>query len=82
MDKSWMPTRKWWVTQTAAVSALLIAWVNVGAWDKTTTIGLIGLLSQSICSWLAPNHEAPGGVPLRSERKAFVKGRRVSATAR
>jgi hypothetical protein len=71
-EKSLQPTRKWWVSQTTAMAALLIAWVNVGAWDKTVTVGIIGFATQAITSYLTPNHELPGGVKVRkspSEKK-------------
>ena len=77
MDKSLQPTRKWWVTQTTALAALLVAWVNVGGWDKTVTIGLIGFASQAVTSYLTPNHEQPGGVPPR--RPARPRKRRGPA---
>jgi hypothetical protein len=69
MEKSRQPTRKWWVTQTTASAALLVAWVNVGAWDKTVTIGLIGFASQAVTSYLTPNHDVLGGVPDRKPAK-------------
>lgn len=52
---SWTPSRKWLATQVTAVAAFLIAWVNQGAWDKTLTIALIGLISQALFSYLVPN---------------------------
>ena len=66
-SKSRLPTNKWFATQTTAVAALLIAFVNAGAWDKTLSIALIGLLSQAAIGYLVPNSDAPGGVPTRSE---------------
>jgi uncharacterized membrane protein YjjP (DUF1212 family) len=52
---SWIPSRKWLATQVTAVAAFVVAWVNQGAWDKTLSIALIGLLSQAIFSYLVPN---------------------------
>jgi hypothetical protein len=62
-NKASIPTRKWMVTQSAAISALLVAWVSAGHWDKTLTIGLIGLFSQALGGYLVPNVDAPGGGP-------------------
>ena len=42
-------------TQVTAIAALLVAWVNAGAWDKTLTIALIGVVAQSIVGYLIPN---------------------------
>ena len=69
-EKSLQPTRKWWVGQTTALAALVIAWVNVGAWDKTVTVGFIGFASQAITSYLTPNHDLPGGVKARKPRSS------------
>jgi hypothetical protein len=84
MGKSLQPTRKWWVAQITAMAALLVAWVNVGAWNRTVTIGLIGFASQAVTSYLTPNHDVPGGVALRkpaSRRRArqHLRGKAVSS---
>jgi hypothetical protein len=76
MDKGLQPTRKWWVTQTTATAALLVAWVNVGAWDKTVSIAMIGFASQAVTSYLTPNHPESGGVP-PPRRPASSRRRRV-----
>lgn len=57
-DTSWKnPSRKWFATQVAALTALMVAWVNAGSWDKTLTIALVGLISQAIIGYLIPNAE-------------------------
>ena len=63
-DTSWIPSRKWFATQVTALTALIVAWVNAGSWDKTLTIALVGLVSQAIIGYLIPNsdsakHDAP-----------------------
>lgn len=50
-----IPTRKWLATQVTAVSAFIVAWITQGAWDKTLSIALIGLVSQAVLSYLVPN---------------------------
>jgi uncharacterized membrane protein YjjP (DUF1212 family) len=72
--KAPIPTRKWMVTQSAAVSALLVAWVSAGHWDKTLSIGLIGLFSQALASYLVPNVDAPGGVPATKSQNVSPVG--------
>jgi hypothetical protein len=58
---SWVPTRKWLATQVTAVAAFVVAWVNQGAWDKTLSIALIGLVSQALFGYLVPNIERSSG---------------------
>ena len=74
-NRSRQPTNKWWVTQTTAMGALLVAWVNVGAWDKTVTIGSIGFASQALTSYITPNHDERGGVPPRKTSNRAPKPR-------
>lgn len=65
LTKSAVPTKKWFATQIAAVAALLTMWVTTGAWDMEETIALIGLLTQAGLSYLVPNDNTPGGVPVK-----------------
>jgi hypothetical protein len=74
------------------VAAVLVAWVNVGGWDKTISIAVIGLMSQAVASYLMPNEQVIGGVRPKSAPSApstqsaspvrRLKSRRVGATAR
>jgi hypothetical protein len=64
--KSLLPTNKWIVTQITALAALLTAYVQVGAWNKELTIALIGLVSQALIGYIAPNASTPGGVRIKS----------------
>ena len=64
-QKSRWPTNKWLATQVTALVALLTGWVTAGAWNKTLSITLIGLVGQAIVSYVLPNAELPGGVPAR-----------------
>jgi hypothetical protein len=54
-DTSRMASRKWFATQVTALTALIVAWVNAGSWDKTLTIALVGLISQAIVGYLIRN---------------------------
>jgi hypothetical protein len=71
MKEKWMmPSRKWWVTQITALTALMIAWINAGMWDRTLSIALVGLISQAAVGYLTPNsasaqpqQAAAGSVP-------------------
>ena len=64
--KSLVPTNKWIVTQITALAALLTAYVQVGAWNKELTIAVIGLISQALIGYIAPNAPTPGGVRIKS----------------
>ena len=39
--------------------------VNAGDWNKTLTVALVGLISQALITYLVPNQETPGGVPVK-----------------
>jgi hypothetical protein len=64
--KSKMPTKKWWVTQITALSALAIMFVTTGSWDQEETISAIGIVSQAVLSYFKENDPTPGGVPLEA----------------
>jgi hypothetical protein len=68
--KSNRPDKKWLATQVTAVVALLTAWVTAGAWNKTLSITLIGIVGQAIVSYLLPNAELPGRVSARRAARA------------
>jgi hypothetical protein len=50
-----MPPRKWWAAEITALSTVAVAWVNAGAWNKTLTIGVIGVVTQAAVHYLVPN---------------------------
>lgn len=66
-QKSKWPTNKWTATQVTAAVALLTGWVTAGVWNKTLSITLIGLVGQAIVSYIMPNGDAPGGVPVKGK---------------
>jgi hypothetical protein len=55
---SWKPTRKWLATQCTATTAVVVSWVNAGAWNKSLTIATIGLVSQAAVGYLVSNGDA------------------------
>jgi len=71
-DASWIPTRKWLVTQITAATALVGAWVGAVGWDRTLTIALIGLISQAAVSYLTPNGGQPDGPPSAGDAPATL----------
>jgi len=68
--KSWLPTRKWFAAQIAAVATLLVAWLNADGWNKTLAVALVGLVAQALITYIVPNQETPGGVPVKQVTSA------------
>ena len=60
-----VPTRKWFAAQIAAVATLVVAWLNADEWNKTLTVALVGLVAQALITYIVPNQETPGGVPVK-----------------
>ena len=65
VKKSWVPTRKWFYTQVTALTGLALMYVTTGEWNQEETIGAIALVSQAALSYIMPNEDTPGGVPLK-----------------
>ena len=64
--KSWLPTRKWWAATVIALGAIATLWVTKGAFDRDVAIAAIAAVVQAATSYLVPNQDTPGGVPLRT----------------
>jgi hypothetical protein len=64
--KSWMPTRKWWAATVIALGAIATVWVTKGAFDRDVAIALIAALVQAVTTYLVPNQDTPGGVPVQT----------------
>ena len=62
-----LPTRKWIAAQVTGTAAFMTAWVSAGEWNSTLSIALIGLFAQGVISYLLPNADTPGGVPVRHD---------------
>ena len=65
-QKSWMPTRKWVVATVFAIGAVATLWVTKGSFDRDVAVALIGAAVQAVATYIMPNLDTPGGVPLRS----------------
>jgi multisubunit Na+/H+ antiporter MnhG subunit len=63
--RSAMPTRKWWAMFITSLAAFLVNWIAAGELSKEILIALVGLVAQAAVSYLVPNAETPGGVPLK-----------------
>ena len=64
--KSWMPTRKWWAATVIALGAIATVWVTKGAFDRDMAIALIAAVVQAATTYLVPNQDTPGGVPIQT----------------
>jgi hypothetical protein len=64
--KSLWPTRKWFVAQATAGGSLVIALIEA-EWDFTNPLQIVavGLVVEAFSTWLIPNANTPGGVPLK-----------------
>jgi len=63
--KSWLPTRKWWAATVVALGAIATMWVTKGAFDRDVAIAAIAAVVQAATTYIVPNQDTPGGVPLR-----------------
>jgi hypothetical protein len=61
---SWVPTRKWWAAQAVALAGIATSYVDSG-WDATETKLCIAVAVQAVVTYLLPNEDTPGGVPLK-----------------
>jgi hypothetical protein len=48
-----------------SVAAFLVNLIVAGDFNKEILIALVGLLAQAAVSYLVPNADTPGGVPLK-----------------
>ena len=65
-----LPTRKWIAAQVTGTAAFMTAWVSAGGWNSTLSIALIGLFAQAAISYVLPNADTPGGVPMKHDALA------------
>lgn len=60
----WVPTRKWIAAQVVAAAAIATSAVDSG-WDGSETKLAIAWAVQAAVTYLLPNADTPGGVPLK-----------------
>lgn len=63
--KSLWPTRKWWAATVTAIVALATMYLSTHEFSPEFQIALLGAIGQAIVTYLLPNVDAPGGVPLK-----------------
>ena len=64
-QKSAAPTRKWIVARITALAAVATMYITTGSWDTEESLALVGLITEALISYLTPNHDTPGGVPVK-----------------
>jgi hypothetical protein len=64
LSKSWVPTRKWLAAQVVALAAIATSAIDSG-WDDTEWKLAIAWAVQAAVTYLLPNEDTPGGVPLK-----------------
>ncbi len=64
--KSWLPTTKWMAATITALTAVACLVVTHHGFDTDVTVALITVIGQALVTYLVPNQETPGGVPVRS----------------
>ncbi|GAA1016256.1 hypothetical protein Aple_020870 [Acrocarpospora pleiomorpha] len=67
-QKTWRPTNKWWAMLVTASGAVAVNWINAGEFDKQIAIALVGVVVQAVATYLLPNQDTPGGVPVKRVR--------------
>lgn len=63
--KSWAPTRKWVAALITGLLAIAGTAVATDGWDDEEWAAAITLGSTLAVSYLTPNENTPGGVPLK-----------------
>lgn len=61
--KSLLPTRKWLAAQVVGAAAIATSAIDSG-WDATESKLVVALAVQAAVTYLLPNENTPGGVPL------------------
>jgi hypothetical protein len=64
VKKTWVPTRKWFYAQAIALGGLATSAIQSG-WDETESVLAVGIVVQAIVTYVLPNEDTPGGVPVK-----------------
>ena len=64
--KSLWPTRKWLAATTTAIGALLVLYIQQNGFTDEMLIAMVSAAVQAVVTYLIPNAETPGGVPLKA----------------
>ena len=64
--KSKRPTNKWLAARVTAAAGVIILFITTDKWDDEEWIATVTLASEALVSYLVPNADTPGGVPVKS----------------
>lgn len=67
-EKSLLPTRKWWAAFITSVAGVVVMGISVDAFSTEVKIALVWAIAQAAFTWLVPNADTPGGVPLKKPK--------------
>ena len=66
VEKTWVPTRKWFAAFAAFVGAYLVSGlVTEGFWDAEEKAIVATSIPTLIGAYFTPNEDTPGGVPVK-----------------
>jgi hypothetical protein len=60
-QRSWWPTRKWWVGLVTAGAALATNILQADHWSRDFGVAIVTVVAGAITSYLTPNSDNPGG---------------------
>lgn len=67
-EKSLLPTRKWWGAFVTSVAGVVVMGISADAFSTEVKIALVWAIAQAAITWLVPNADTPGGVPLKKPK--------------
>ena len=65
-EKSLLPTNKWLAARVTAAAGIVILFITTDKWDDEEWIATVTLVAEALVSYLVPNKETAGGVPLKN----------------
>jgi hypothetical protein len=67
-EKSLLPTRKWWAAFVTSIAGVVVMGISADAFSIEVKIALVWAIAQAAITWLVPNADTPGGVPLKKPK--------------
>jgi hypothetical protein len=67
-EKSLLPTRKWWAAFVTSVAGVVVMGISAAAFSTEVKVALVWAIAQAAITWLVPNADTPGGVPLKKPK--------------
>jgi hypothetical protein len=61
LQKTWHPTRKWWVGIVTSLTALATNILHADHWSKDFNVAIVTIIAGALTSYLVPNSDNPGG---------------------